>query len=239
MPNTWFQFKQFLIRQEGSAMKVGTDSVILGAWVSVDKVHTALDVGAGTGILSLMLAQRMPGLIDAVELDENASRQAQENVENSPWRKRIRIIHDSFQHFASTASRKYDLVISNPPFFNKSHKAGFTERTLARHTSALPWEKLINGSANVLNEEGRLAVIIPGDDYNLFSRLAEIAGLKPQRLLKVFPKPGAPVKRIAVEYSFHDAQLREEELIIEKGERHNYTDGYRKLTHDFYLNKNL
>ena len=221
-------------------MKVGTDSVILGAWVSVENVRQALDVGTGTGILSLMLAQRINGLIEAVEIDgveivKNAYQQAQRNVENSPWKQRITIFHDSFQDYSTKTSKKYDLIISNPPYFINSYKSNQTERTLARHSDELPWDQLIGKSAELLNDSGRIALIIPAEGYNFFSGIADKYGLQPLRVLKIFPKPLAPLKRIAVEYSFSAGCCIEEELIIEEGGRHVYSKEYKSLTKDFYL----
>jgi tRNA1Val (adenine37-N6)-methyltransferase len=236
MPNNWFQFKQFLIEQEGSAMKVSTDSVILGAWVDVQITRRVLDVGTGSGLLSLMMAQRIPDcLVDAVEIDDSAYRQALKNVHNSPWKERIELIKSSFQDFLTKNTHKYDLIICNPPYFKNSMKSPGKSRAIARHADSLPWTDLINGSLSILNKEGRLAVIIPADGYDEFTKIAKKAGLHPLRLLKIFPNPAINFKRTAVEYSLSEAELKEEELTIEKGGRHDYTEGYKSLTAEFYL----
>jgi tRNA1Val (adenine37-N6)-methyltransferase len=236
MPNNWFQFKQFLIEQEGSAMKVSTDSVILGAWVAVENISRVLDVGTGNGLLSLMIAQRMGNcLIDAIEIDESAYQQALKNVHNSPWKERIELIHGSFQDFLSKNTRKYDLIICNPPYFRNSMKSSGKSRAIARHVDSLPWNNLISGSSGMLNKGGRLAVIIPSDGYDEFTKLAKEAGLHPMRLLKIFPNPAINFKRAAVEYSLSEAELKEEEITIEKGLRHDYSEEYKSLTAEFYL----
>lgn len=235
MANNYFQFKQFTIHQQYSAMKVGTDGVLLGAWAHCEKASKILDIGTGTGLVALMLAQRSKAMIDAIEIDKTACQEAMKNIVQSPWPEKIQVHHSSFQEFAQTTSQTYDLIVSNPPFFQQSLKAATSERTHARHDDALPVADLFAGAKKLLATHGIFTVIIPIDILNNYKQEACINGLYLDELLWVKPTPAKAPKRVLCAFSKSELPLKEETLIVESGGRHVYSDAYKRLTRDFYL----
>jgi len=235
--NDFFRFKQFTIYQNTCSMKVGTDGVLLGAWVSVaEAAQRILDVGTGTGVIAIMLAQRSPqARIDAVEIDKAAAAQARQNAESSPWASRLSVFHQDFNDFASSAASRYDLIVSNPPYFNRSLTSPDSRRTTARHTAELLHEELLCGSLQLLNPQGRLAVVMPYVEGNVFVALAAGAGLYCHRKLNVSTKKDRPAKRLLMEFSRSKARLDEQSLYIEGNALSSFTAEYRALTKDFYL----
>lgn len=234
-----FQFKEFTIHQDKTAMKVGTDGVLLGAWSSViDFPDSILDIGAGTGVVSLMLAQRSDALIiDAVELDENAYEQTVENFERSSWGDRLYCYHATFQEFASeiTADEEtYDLIVSNPPFFADSFQTENSARNKARSTSFLSFEELIEGVVNIISKNGKFVVILPFVEERNFISLAAKSKLFLNRVCRVQGNASSEVKRTLLEFSPNQTVIKEEHLVIELT-RHQYTEAYINLTKDFYL----
>jgi len=232
--NNYFQFKQFRIEQERSAMKVGVDGVLLGAWADVSEKTAILDIGAGTGLIALMLAQRSTAKITAIEIEQKAATEARENVASSPWKDRIEVLHTSFQELAQTTSVKFDLLVSNPPFFTKASKAASNERTLARHNDSLSFEELILHSSELLHENGSLALIIPADAFDVLNNLADSSGLFLKRLTRIHPKPSKPVNRMLVQWTKKksDAEIKEISIYQNDG---SFTKDYIDLTRDFYL----
>lgn len=216
-------------------MKVGTDGVLLGAWADTQRAGHILDVGTGTGLIALMLAQRSGAIIDGIEIDKAAAIQAADNVKNNPWPDRINIIHSSIQKFADNCKTKYDLIVSNPPYFNNSLHSPDRKRTLARHTSSLSMDSLIQGVLKLLTPGGRFCVILPCDNSDIFIKNASACGLFPYRKLIIYPVPNKPPVRVISEFSFMPGELTEEYLAIEKRERHDYSEEYKKLTNAFYL----
>jgi len=216
-------------------MKVGTDGVMLGAWANCKNTKNILDIGTGTGLIALMLAQMSNANIDAIEIDEVACRQAKENVDKSPWSDRINIINQSYQDFLKTAHKKYDLIVSNPPYFQNSLFAPNEKRTNARHNSNLELDDIINGAKKILNEEGVLSLILPYMEGNMFILKASEKGLYCIRQTKVLPKPNRDPKRLLLEFMKIKKPLIEQEIIIEINKRHEYSEAYKNLTKDFYL----
>ena len=213
-------------------MKVGTDGVLLASWVSCDKADNILDVGCGTGLITLMLAQRnLSSNITGIEIDNSSSEEAKLNISNSHWGGRIEIIYTSLQQFNSQI--KFDLIISNPPFFsqNKSKKS----RDIARHTNTLSFEELINNAANLLKKKGVFSVVIPKYYEEYFCEIANIYKLYCIRARYVKGNPSSEVKRVMLEFSFIKSTALVERLTIEIS-RHNYTYEYIQLCHKFYLN---
>jgi len=226
-----FKFKEFSIIQEKSAMKVGTDGVLLGSWVTCKKENTILDIGCGTGLITLMLGQRnLSSNVTGIEIDIIASQEAQLNSSNSDWEERIEIKHTSLQHF--TPHLKFDLIVSNPPFFskNKSHQS----RDIARHTNTLSFEELIDNAAKLLVEKGIFSVIIPKNSEEYFCEIATLHKLYCNRVCYVKGNETSDVKRVMMEFSFIKSVAITEYLTIERS-RHNYTDKYIQLCKDFYL----
>ena len=238
MGNPYFKFKQFTVFHDKCAMKVGSDGVLLGAWIDVTGAKKILDVGTGSGLIALMLAQRADSAqIKAIEIDENAVLQAQENICRSPWTNRVTVEHISLQNFADSSNDLYDLVISNPPFFDQSLQAPDASRTQARHTTSLPHRDLILCSKSVLRPQGRIAVILPVTEGEKFVEIAENEGLFCTRVVVVFPKPDASAKRLLLEFSLTKTKEPEQsELVIESGIRHVYSKEFALLVKEFYLN---
>lgn len=232
MPNPYFQFKQFMVWHDRCAMKVGTDGVLLGAWANVSDARSALDIGTGTGLIALMLAQRNRNLvIDAIDIDTGAIDQAKDNVSQSPFSAQIVCHLKSIQSFAAECSRKYDLIVSNPPYFEQSLKSPDRKRALARHTDSLSVEDLIEAGSTLLTDKGRLSVIYP---YSYKEKLMSQDKLFVNRITNVYPTPTSAPKRILIEYSRRKLPVQEDDLVIEKG-RHAYTDEFASLVKEFYL----
>ncbi|MCD7848911.1 MAG: methyltransferase [Parabacteroides sp.] len=236
MPNPYFQFKQFTIRHDKCAMKVGTDGVLLGAWAATEGCDRILGIGTGTGLIALMLAQRSKAVIDAIDIDAGACLQAEENAEASPFAGRIRVIHSGLADFASTAACQYDLIVSNPPYFADSLKCPDRQRSTARHTDTLPLDALLHDGRKLLAPGGRLALILPYDRKEHLMDCIRKENLFPSREISVIPVPGAQPKRILIELTAEmpASPVSTGELTIEI-ERHRYTGEYIDLTKDFYL----
>ena len=236
MGNDFFRFKQFVVKQGGASMKVGVDSVLLGAWADAGHAARILDVGAGTGLLALMMAQRYPdAMIDAVEIDQEAHQQAVENVAFSLWKNRIQMICDDFVHYAEHCPLRYDMIISNPPYFTASLKPQDRKRNIARHNDSLPHRLLLAGSAKLLTPAGVLVVVLPPPEAFMFVDESTNFHLFVKRALHVQTLPSKPIYRQIVEFSKIKYQQDHQKLCIEKSDRSDYTDAYKKLTREFYL----
>ncbi len=234
-----FQFKEFTVQQDKTAMKVGTDGVLLGAWCDLGEFPDAiLDIGAGTGVISLMLAQRSDAMtIDAVELDDNAYEQTVENFEQSDWGDRLFCYNSSFNEFADEMAEEeeqYDVIVSNPPFYTDDFETESDARNKARFTSSLSFKDLIVGVSKILSERGMFSVVIPFKEEENFVELAKENNLFLNKVCHVKGNENTAVKRSLLSFSFEEKEIEKEELIIEK-ERHQYTDAYINLTKDFYL----
>lgn len=232
-----FLFKQFTVQQDQCAMKIGTDGVLLGAWCPIDNnPFSVLDIGAGTGILSLMLAQRSNAeQIDSLEIDEEAYEQCVENFENSPWSDRLFCFHAGLDEFVDEPEEEYDLIISNPPFYSEDFKSDNSQRDLARFQNALPFEDLIEAADLLLSENGVFAVIIPFKEEGKFIDLCAEVELYPVKITRVKGTPTTAIKRSLLAFKRYElSTLTADELIIETS-RHQYTDDYINLTKDFYL----
>lgn len=243
--NQPFKFKQFTVEQDRCAMKIGTDGVLLGAWVSLkNNPYAILDIGAGTGILSLQLAQRSDAeMIDAIEIDGDAYEQCVDNFENSPWSDRLFCYHASLEEFVEEIDDKYDLIISNPPFYyppivsadpSKEEDDISESRKLARFNNSLPFDELIDSVSRLLSDEGVFAVIIPKQEEKSLVSMAAEVNLFPNRICRVRGTNSSEEKRSMLELSFEKTTPIIENLVIEIS-RHNYTEEYKNLVEDFYL----
>jgi len=219
-------------------MKIGTDGVLLGAWATINHNPFAiLDIGTGTGVIALMLAQRSNAeVIDAIEIDDDAYEQSVENFENSPWGDRLFSYHASLNEFAEEIDDTYDLIVSNPPFYSEDFKTEDIQRDLARFTDAMPFEHLLKNVSQLLSRTGIFAVIIPYKEEHHFITLATYFNLYPEQVLRVKGNPTSGIKRSLLQFSFNNKKEKivSNELIIET-ERHKYTQDYVNLTKDFYL----
>lgn len=218
-------------------MKIGTDGVLLGAWCPIDNnPFSVLDIGAGTGILSLMLAQRSNAeQIDSLEIDEEAYEQCVENYENSPWRDRLFCFHAGLDEFVEEPEDEYDIIVSNPPFYSEKYKSDNSQRDLARFQDALPFEDLIEAADLLLSENGIFAVIIPYKEEERFIDLCAEVELFPVKVTRVKGSHTTPIVRSLLAFKRYELSvLTADELVIEIS-RHEYTDDYINLTKDFYL----
>lgn len=237
MPNTSFAFKQFIIKQDKCAMKVGTDAVLLGAWVLPNGSKHVLDIGTGTGVIALMLAQKTEAKIDAIDIDENAFKQAQQNVSESKFSHQVSVIHATLQEYSKTANKKYNLIVTNPPYFEQSLKSSDEQRSHARHADVLPFEELLDGVLKLLDEKGKFCLILPTLEAEKFRALAEKKGLHLSKLLRVKSRIDKETdKRHLMQFEIKPTEFSEKTLIIEQEERHQYTDDYKELTKDYYIN---
>lgn len=232
-----FTFKQFTIQQDKCAMKVGTDGVLLGAWAPLENnPYSILDIGAGTGLIALMLAQRSAAeQIDALEIDDDAYEQAVDNFEASPWGDRLFCYHAALDEFMEEPEDEYDLIISNPPFYTEDYTSGNEQRDRARFTDALPFEDLAEAAGLLLSDNGVFAVIIPYKEEEKFIALAKSESLFPFKITRVKGTPATETKRSLIAFSRDENAVPAiDELVIETS-RHSYTPEYTALTKDFYL----
>lgn len=233
MPNSCFKFKQFTIYHDKCAMKVGTDGVLLGAWAPVDEIKQILDVGAGTGLIALQLAQRnQQARITTIEIDEAAAEQAKENIAASPWADRIEVICNDFRYYQP--EKRFDLIVSNPPYFIDALKCPDEQRRMARHVGGLNYELLFRNSVHLLSNEGLVSIIIPAEVEREVVDTAWNYSLYPHNRVHVYTKPGKPCRRVLITFGFQKKVCKEENLCIEV-EHNQYTPEYIALTRDFYL----
>lgn len=235
-----FKFKKFTVNQDKTAMKVGTDAVLLGAWVSLkNNPDSILDIGSGTGVLALMLAQRSNAItIDAVEVDESAYEQTVENFEESDWADKLFCYNASFQNFVLEMveeDEQYELIISNPPFYTDDFKTDNQSRNKARFTSSLSFEELLNGVSKLLSENGTFSVVIPFKEEVSFVKSAKKYNLFLNRVCRVKGTPKSEIKRSLLEFSLTKKEIKEEKELVIELERHQYTKEYIDLTKNFYL----
>ena len=229
-----FKFKQFEVNQTNSAMKIGTDSMVFGALVMVENKENALDIGTGTGVLSLMLAQRNPKLkIKAVEIEANAFEEAEYNFKNATFKNQISIEHVDFWEFKSTS--KFDLIFSNPPYFENASKSKNNQKNLARHDDSLPLNLLFEKVAFLLSNNGVFWIILPHLTFDTYLKNATINGLYLQKQIDIFGKENQLVRKIGA-FSKINVPTDFAKLIVRKGDG-NYTDAYKEITSEYHLNE--
>ncbi len=230
-----FRFKQFSVEDGECTMKVGTDSVLLGAWAQLPSTGNVLDVGTGCGLLALMVAQRSNALITAIDIDKPSVKQAQENFTNSPWGHIINALVTTFQDFALFAPDTFELIITNPPYFVNSLKAPQAPRSNARHNDGLPFEELSAHSFQLLQNHGRLCLILPVSEAELFKESALGCGFYLTRQLSVTPIENKKPNRLLMEFSKSPAHEVTAESLTIRNENGSYTNDYKKMTSAFYL----
>jgi tRNA1Val (adenine37-N6)-methyltransferase len=230
-----FHFKQFSVKHDRCTHKVGTDGVLLGAWADVKGAHRILDVGTGSGVIALMLAQRSENNthIDAIDISQEDCEQAKENIASSPWSEKILIKNIALQEFDATP---YDLIVSNPPFFIDSAKPPTKERIRARHTESLPPVQLLTHARRLLAKEGKLCLILPVVEAERFISMAEETGWHCHRLCEFKARTNKPVERLLFELQLQEQKIEKESLLLyEKEIGEEWTSAYKILTRDFYL----
>ena len=236
MPNDFFAFKQFTIQQDKCAMKVNTDAVLLGAWVNPNGSKTILDIGTGTGVIALMLAQKSKARIIAIDIDKEATEQARLNVESSIFRN-VEVQHLSFQNLTDSSQEKFNLIVTNPPYFIDSWKSPSDTRTIARHTGHLSFEDIIYGAKKLLDEKGKFCLILPTNEAGIFKKLAENKGLYLSKLLRIRTRSDSQTeKRHLMQFEFKETEFSESTLVIESDRNMKYSPEYIELTKDYYLN---
>ncbi len=233
MPNSFFNFKQFTIRQDRCAFRVGTDGVILGAYADVSTAKRILDIGSGTGLIALMLAQRSKADITALEPDNESYQQLLENISASKWDDRIHAVNGIIQEY--NPEFRFDLIVSNPPYFINSIKNPDARRSAARHNDNLSHQDLLKSVSELLEDKGIFSVIMPFAEGNIFIAEASEYGLFCNSILKIKPLPASDIRRLVVSLSRHKTKTAEKYLTIEHGPRHEFTEEYKVLTRDFYL----
>jgi tRNA1Val (adenine37-N6)-methyltransferase len=234
MANSYFSFKQFTIHQERSAFKVGTDGVLLGASANVTGVNRILDIGSGTGLISIMLAQRCEAEIVAIEPDSESYSQTCDNVSICKWSSRIKVEHTALQSYYP-GKEKFDLIVTNPPYFTDSLKSPDPRRSATRHSDSLTSDEILEGVSRLMNDDGHLQLIMPYVEGNVFIAEAEKFGLYCNNILKIKPLPASEIRRLLLTFSRHRLKPTEKFLTIEHGKRHEFTEEYINLTKDFYL----
>jgi tRNA1Val (adenine37-N6)-methyltransferase len=234
MANNYFTFKQFTIYQDKSAFKVGTDGVLLGAVTDVDGVKKILEIGTGTGLIALILAQRSDAEIVAIEPDFESWCQACENVNRSKWNSRIKVLNSDLQSYLPETG-KFDLIVTNPPYFTDSLRNPDPRKSTARHNDSLTSEELLKGVTRLLEENGKFQLILPYVEGNIFIAEAVRYGFFCNSILKIRPLPDSDIRRLILTFSRIKTLPAEKFLTIEKGKRHEFTAEYINLTKEFYL----
>lgn len=230
-----FQFKQFSIDDSNCAMKIGTDGCLLGSWADVAEAKSILDIGTGSGVIALMLAQRSKAQINAVEIDDEAFKQATQNFKDSPWDNRLSVTHSSFQEYIKVCEKKFDLIVCCPPYFVNSLKTTDKKRRLARHTDSLSFEELLSGSIRLLKVDGKFCTIIPADTVKEFCDLALIEGFFVTKITEVLPKETAQPVRTLLQFERSRNKCTNDNIAILDKEGKLYTSEYKKLTGEFYI----
>lgn len=230
-----FQFKQFSVEDNKSTMKVGTDAVLLGAWTNVQNAKNILEIGTGSGVISIMLAQRSEVKIEAIDIDKNSVDQASDNFKISPWDKHLSAKHFSLKKFMIENKNRYDLIVSNPPFFIDSLKSPNKNKTLSKHTDELSYSDLIQGLIHFLSPQGRACIILPYNESKSFINLARIENLYLNKQLLIKPKKDKVANRVLMEISFKKASLNENEIYLRELDN-SFSDDYKNLSKDYYLN---
>ncbi len=233
-----FQFKQFAIAQDRCSMKVGTDGVLLGAWSDTTDAVNILDIGTGTGLIAIMLAQRANiATIHAVEIDEEAAEQAAENMKNAPWADHLTCFNTSIQDFAKQSRQHYDLIVSNPPFFSGGTFSSSQDKTSVRHTVKLPHGDLLQAVRSLLAPHGKFCMILPQMEGLRFREMASNYGIFCSKIVEVRPKVNKPIERLLLQFELAQKQMEQFELVInESDEANDYTADYLKLTGEYYQN---
>lgn len=231
-----FQFKQFAIAQDRCGMKVGTDGVLLGAWAPVEEAINILDIGTGSGLIAVMLAQRaLDAQVHGVEIEEASYGQAVENMQASPWSDRLLAFHTSIQEFRKEHKGNYDLIVSNPPFFTGGNLSYSEDRNAVRHTIKLSHQDLLSAVRQLLSAKGRFCLILPYIEGLRFCELAATYQLYCTRMTEVHPKEEKPIERLLLQLERTKQERLVDKLVIQHEERNDWTAAYQELTKAFYL----
>jgi tRNA1Val (adenine37-N6)-methyltransferase len=229
-----FRFKQFSLEDDKSTMKVGTDAVLLGAWVNTKSAASILDIGTGCGVIALMMAQRSRAKIVAIDIDAESARQAESNFKGSPWKERLESIHISLEDFAGNSSPQFDLIVSNPPYFLNALKPNSLKKKLSRHIDPDSFAAYIKHASGLLHKNGRLSMINPVSESAYILSEAMRQGLYPQRRSTVIARQGKAPGLVMIELGREQCIVEDSKIVILDG-KGQFTSGYKELTRDFYL----
>ena len=235
MSETLFRFKKFQVSQEKCAMKINTDGVLLGAWVNCKQAEKILDIGTGSGVIAMMLAQRSTASrIVGVEIDEASCEEAEMNMKLSPWPLRLSVFKESIQDFTTNANEEFDLVVSNPPFFSGGTLSSTQQRSLVKHTVKLPHSDLLRSAYELMSKEGQFFVVLPYIEGLRFIELAEQYRLYCNHICEVSSFENSPVERLLLSFNKFESEQNKEAIFIRKDST-SFSDSYINLTRDFYL----
>lgn len=229
-----FIFQQFSLNHSKSSMKIGTDAILLGALSEVRGAEKILEIGSGSGIISLMLAQRSLANITAIDIHRPSVVQSKENFEQSPWNHRLRVVHSSLQEFDPESA--FDHIVSNPPFFSNSLKSALENRNLARHNDTLSPDELAWHVKRLLTEKGCFSCILPYDQKSGYCRAFNAVSLYPQKIINIHPKPSRDINRVILQFSKQEITPRTTSFTLRDSDN-NYSAEYRILTKDFHPEK--
>ena len=230
-----FFFKKFGMFHHRSTMRVGTDAVLFARWVGVSSSDRVLDVGTGSGIIPLILAQREAGRVDAIELDFDSCEEARQNFEISVWSDKLAVFNEDVRFFADNAKEKYDLIVSNPPFYSSDVKPIREKKVMARHVSTLSYQDLLVSARKMLKDDGRLAVVLPYYESRLFIKDAEKQGFYLQKEFLISPIEGKEPNRVNLQFGINNQQCDDRVLFTIRNKDYLYTAEYKEFLKDFYL----
>jgi tRNA1Val (adenine37-N6)-methyltransferase len=233
MSNSYFNFKQFTIYQNKAAFKVGTDGVLMGACADITGVRRILDIGSGTGVIAIILSQRSNADVVAIEPDYESFNQCLENVANCRWKERIRVENKTLQDYYS--DEKFDLIVTNPPYFSDSLKNQDPRKSSSRHNDSLSNDELLENVSRLLAESGRFQLIMPYAEGNILIAEASVYGLYCSSILKIRPLPNSEIRRLILTFTRQKLRATEKFMTIENGRRHEFTEEYIELTKEFYV----
>lgn len=232
-----FNFKQFSIRHDKCAMKVSTDGILLGAWAKPEQSQAILDIGTGTGLLALMMAQQMcaNAQVTAVEIDGDAFEQAQQNVSNSPWHNRIKVFHQDVLNWANTAQNKFDHIICNPPYFSDNLLGIDGKRNIARHNNHLSFESLLKAAESIAEQKADFCLILPLSERERFIQACQVCKWNEAEQVEVWNHQGGKPIRFLTRLSMNKTTELRNNQIYTRDKRGSYTDTYKSICRDFYL----
>lgn len=234
MPEPFFQFKQFRVYQSAPGFKVGTDGVLLGAWAEIRKDESVLDIGTGTGLIALMIAQKGAGKVDAVEINPLSAKQAKKNFAHSSFTN-LSLFNESVSQFVSR-EKKYDLIVCNPPFYSHNQPSKDESIRMAKHTVALMPDELFRCAKLLTKSNSRFNLIFPKTEEEVFFRAGSKAGFYPKKIVDVYPQPNYSQIRFLVEFVKAEVEVERSQFYIEKSDkRHDYSDAYKNLTNEYFL----
>ena len=230
-----FFFKRFALFHHRSTMKIGTDAILLARWVDVSPDDEVLDIGTGCGLIPLMLSQKGIKSADAVEIDRESCEEAAQNFSNSAWKSRLSAIHTDIKSYSGKCEKKYDLIVSNPPFFFGDNIPEKAKKGLARHTNTLSYNDLLVSVKRLLKPDGRFALVLPARESVTFLKEAENQGFYLQKLMKIVPIEGREPNRINMQLVVNQVNDAVEETFVLRHADHSFTVEYKDFLKDFYL----